>query len=79
MKQSGPIAELPKATIKRRVVQIAATDNHIYALASDGTIWNWNHEGIWRAWPPVDEIEQPYQTEIKPTPQPSKEPQRPRW
>jgi len=53
--------------MQRKVIQIAATDNHVYALCDDGTIWNWNVEGQWKEWPPTAEIPQrPH----KPRPEP---------
>lgn len=33
--------------IKRRIVQIAGSDNRIYVLADDGSLWEMNHDGKW--------------------------------
>lgn len=33
--------------MKRTIKQIAGSDNRIYALADDGTLWEMNHAGMW--------------------------------
>lgn len=33
--------------IARKIVQIAGSDNRIYALADDGMLWEMNHSGEW--------------------------------
>lgn len=33
--------------MKRTITQIAGTDNRIFALANDGTIWEWNNSAVW--------------------------------
>lgn len=41
---SGSLVEYYK---QRKVVQISGTDNRLFALADDGTIWELNHDGQW--------------------------------
>ena len=43
-------------SVPRTVVQISAAPGQFYALCDDGTVWNWNDEGEWAAWPPVEHI-----------------------
>jgi alpha-tubulin suppressor-like RCC1 family protein len=33
--------------MKRNIIQIAGTDRRIFALASDGTLWEWNSDAMW--------------------------------
>lgn len=47
---------------KRRVIQIAGSDNRLYALCDDYTVWEMNHSGMWCQHP---EIPQPQAVEVK--------------
>lgn len=40
----------------RKIVQIAGSDNRIYALADDGSLWEMNHDGDWTEHPPLPDI-----------------------
>jgi hypothetical protein len=40
------VASEPRAH-QRRIVQVAGSDNRIYALDEDGELWEMNHSGRW--------------------------------
>lgn len=31
----------------RKIIQISCTDNRMFALTSDGKVWEWNHNAKW--------------------------------
>lgn len=39
--------------MKRSIKQISGSDNRIYALADDGTLWELNHGGEWTQHDPL--------------------------
>lgn len=41
----------------RKIKQIAGSDNRIYALCEDGTLWEINHTGEWTQHPGIPESE----------------------
>lgn len=45
--------------MSRKITQIAGSDNRIYALCEDGTLWEMNQSGEWDQHPPIPEVLQP--------------------
>ena len=41
------------------IKQIAGSDNRIYALCYDGSLWEMNHGGEWSEHPPLPDSEEP--------------------
>lgn len=50
--------------MKRKIVQIAGSDNRIYALDDDGTLWEMNFDGVWVEHPPLPDKDVPAYTTI---------------
>lgn len=43
----------------KQIKQIAGSENRIYALCEDGTLWEYNHSGEWSEHIPIPELPEP--------------------
>lgn len=49
----------------RKIIQISGSENRIYALCNDHTIWEYNHDGVWTEHPPIPQPVKPIESSVE--------------